>query len=74
MDFWNPYVIWKSYTPESDICGTNHEKKVGIYNMKLGEYVLRFECVGAHPLSYDEKTGKNGYSIGIDGISLRKLP
>lgn len=74
LDFWNPYMTRKEYTPENRIYGTNHEKKVGIYNLKPGEYIFRFECVGSHPLSYDDRTGKNGYSIGMDGISLRKLP
>jgi len=74
LDFWNPYMTRIEYTPENGIYGTNHEKKVGIYNLKPGEYIFRFECVGSHPLSSDERTGKNGYSIGMDGISLRKLP
>lgn len=74
LDFWNPYMARKEYTPENGIYGTNHEVKVGIRDLKPGEYTFRFECVGTHPLSYDEKTGMNGYSIGMDGISLRKLP
>jgi len=74
LDFWNPYRTRIEYTPENEIYGTNYEKKVGIYDLKPGKYRFRFECVGTHLLSYDEKTGKNGYSIGMDGISLRKLP
>jgi len=74
LDFWNPFIFWKEYSPENGIYGTNYEKKVGIYDLKPGEYVLRFECLGSHPLSYDPKTGKNGLSLGIDGISFRKLP
>jgi hypothetical protein len=74
LDFWNPYMTTKEYTPENGVYGTNHEAKVGILDLKPGTYVFRFECVGSHPLSYDAKTGKQGYSLGIDGISLRKLP
>ncbi|MBN1587962.1 MAG: DUF2961 domain-containing protein [Pirellulales bacterium] len=74
LDFWNPYMTKREYTPENGVYGTNHEAKVGIRDLKPGKYVLKFECVGTNPLSYDETTGKNGYSIGIDGISLRKLP
>ena len=74
LDFWNPYMAKREYTPENKVYGTNHEAKVGIYELKPGKYRFRFECVGSHPLSFDEKTGTNGYNIGIDGISLRKLP
>jgi hypothetical protein len=74
LDFWNPYMARREYTPENGKYGMNHEAKVGIHDLKPGKYVFRFECVGTHPLSYDPDTGKNGYSIGIDGISLRKLP
>lgn len=74
LDFWNAYLTRKEYTPENSVYGTNHEAKVGILNLKPGDYRFRFECVGANPLSFDEKTGKPGHSIGLDGISLRKLP
>ena len=74
MDFWNPYIFSKEHSPESWIYGTNNEKKIGVYDLEPGEYVFRFECVGSNPLSRDEKTGKSGYGLGLDGISLRKLP
>jgi len=74
LDFWNPFIYSKDYSPENGIYGTNYEKKVGIYDLAPGDYVFRFESIGSHPLSYDPKTGKNGYSLGLDGISLRKLP
>lgn len=74
MDFWDPYLAWKENYPENEIFGTNVEKKLGIYHLKPGSYVFRFECIGTHPLSFDEKTGKHGYSIGLDAISLRTLP
>jgi hypothetical protein len=74
MDFWNPFIFSKEHYPESGIYGTNHEKKVGVYDLEPGDYVFRFECVGSNPLSRDETTGSGGYSLGLDGISLRKLP
>ncbi|NLE39366.1 MAG: DUF2961 domain-containing protein, partial [Pirellulaceae bacterium] len=74
LDFWNPYITRLEYTPEASIYGTNHEAKVGICDLKPGDYVFRFECIGSHPLSFNERTGTNGLGIGIDGISLRKLP
>ncbi len=42
--------------------------------MRPGKYVFRFECIGTNPLSYDAKTGKTGYSIRLDALSVRKLP
>jgi hypothetical protein len=63
--------------------------KVGIYQLEPGRYTIRFECIGASPLArtrgvantrggerYLEETpaGQPGYHMGLDGISLRKLP
>jgi len=74
MDFWDPYLVWKENYPRNEVFGTTIEKKVGVYDLKPGDYILRFECIGTNPLSYDKRTGGNGYSIGLDAISLRKLP
>lgn len=74
LDFWNPFESRLEYTPENTDLGTNFEKKMGVYELRPGDYVFRFDCVGTHPLSFDTKTGKNGYSLGLDGISLRRLP
>jgi len=74
MDFYDPYLAWKENYPENEVFGTVKEKKVGIYDLKPGNYVFRFECVGTNPLSINEETGKHGYSIGLDAVSLRMLP
>lgn len=74
MDLWDPFLAWKENYPENEQFGTNVEKKVGIFDLKPGKYVFRFECIGSNPLSYDAKTGKTGYSIRLDALSVRKLP
>jgi hypothetical protein len=73
MDFWDPYLVWKENYPRNEVFGTTIENKISILNLNPGQYVLRFECIGTNPQSFDEKTGKNGYSIGLDSISIRKL-
>lgn len=74
MDFWDPFLAWKENYPENEQFGTNVERKLGIYDLEPGKYAFRFECIGTNPLSYDEKTGKNGYSIRLDALSVRMLP
>jgi hypothetical protein len=74
LDLWDPFLAWKENYPENEVFGTNIEKKLGIFDLRPGDYVFRFECVGAHPFSVDPKTGKNGYSLRLDGISVRRLP
>ncbi len=74
MDLWDPFLAWKENYPENKQFGTNVEKKVGIFDLKPGKYIFRFECIGTNPLSYDAKTGKTGYSIRLDALSVRKLP
>jgi len=74
MDFWDPYLVWKENYPRNEVFGTTMEKKVGILDLKPGRYSLRFECIGTNPQSFDERTGGNGYGIGLDAISVRKLP
>jgi hypothetical protein len=74
LDLWDPYLAWKENYPENEVFGTKVEKKMGIFDLEPGDFVFRFECVGAHPFSVDPKTGKNGYSLRLDGISVRRLP
>ena len=74
LDLWDPYLALKENYPENEVFGTNIEKKMGLFDLRPGDYVFRFECVGAHPFSVDPKTGKNGYSLRLDGISVRRLP
>jgi hypothetical protein len=74
MDLWDPYLCWKENYPENEVFGTNVEKKLGIFDLKPGKYTFRFECIGSHPFSVDPKTGKNGYSLRLDALSVRRLP
>ncbi|MBM3284754.1 MAG: DUF2961 domain-containing protein [Candidatus Aminicenantes bacterium] len=74
LDLWDPYLAWKENYPENEHFGTLIEKKVGILDLKPGAYFFRFECVGSHPLSFDPKTGSNGYCLRLDSLSVRKLP
>jgi len=74
LDLWDAYLTWKENYPENEVFGTNVKKKMGIFDLKPGDFTFRFECVGAHPFSVDPKTGKKGYSLRLDGISVRRLP
>ncbi|MCC6125059.1 MAG: DUF2961 domain-containing protein [Pirellulales bacterium] len=74
LDFYDPYDSLKENWPESYTYGTVREAKLGIVRLKPGKYTLRFECVGCNPLSRVKKTGRPGYSLAMDAISLRKLP
>ena len=74
LDLWDPFLAWKENYPENEVFGTNVEKKMGVFDLRPGNYTFRFECVGAHPFSVDPKTGKSGYDLRLDGISVRRLP
>jgi hypothetical protein len=74
MDFFDPYLAWEHNRPENFIYGTWFEKKLGIHGLTPGEYRVRFECVGAHPLSRSEEGGGPGFNCRLDGISLRRFP
>jgi D-arabinan exo alpha-(1,3)/(1,5)-arabinofuranosidase (non-reducing end) len=74
MDCYDPYLALRYNYPENVKNGTWFENKVGIYNLKAGDYIFRFDCIGNNPLSWDDKTGAPGYNFALDGISLRKLP
>jgi len=45
-----------------------------VVRLQPGRYTLRFECIGSNPLSRVKKTGKPGYGLAMDAISLRRLP
>ncbi len=89
MDFHDRFVTEPTNMPENVLYGTWFEHKVGIHALVPGEYVVRFECLGANPLArHDGVTytqggtrrvdpdaaGRPGYEMGLDGISLRLLP
>ncbi|MBN1590140.1 MAG: DUF2961 domain-containing protein [Pirellulales bacterium] len=76
MDFYDPYLAWKENRPENYLHGTWMENKVGLHELPPGDYTIRFECVGSHPLSHrDEKSyAAPGLNCRLDGISLRRFP
>lgn len=74
LDFYDPYVALKENWPESQVYSTVRETKLGVLRLRPGAHTLRFECVGHNPLARVRKTGQPGYSLGMDAISLRRLP
>jgi len=74
LDVWDPFLAWKENYPENEQFGTLIEKKLGIFSLEPGKYYMHFECIGSNLLSIDPRTGKNGYSLRLDAVSLRKLP
>jgi len=74
MDFYDPYLAWKENRPENLLYGTWFEKKLGIHQLAPGDYVFRFECVGANPLSRANDSDEPGLHCRLDGISLRRFP
>ncbi|MEP0842716.1 MAG: DUF2961 domain-containing protein [Phycisphaerae bacterium] len=74
MDFYDPYLAWKENRPENFVYGTWFEQKVGLHRLEPGDYVFRFECVGANPLSRARESDAPGYDCALDGISLRRFP
>lgn len=77
LDFYDPYLAWKENRPENFLYGTWFEKKLGIHTLAAGDYVWRFTCVGANPLSRaDDAEGsmQPGWNCRLDGLSLRRFP
>jgi len=89
MDFYDYDRSDRSRWPESSLYGSWHEKKIGVHRLKAGSYAMRFECLGANPVSRvpgtrfsyigtpildPERAFRPGYGMALDGISLRRLP
>lgn len=74
LDFYDSLLALKENWPESQVYGTVHEQKLGVLKLARGDYKLRFECVGANPLSRVKGTLKPGYDLRMDAISVRRLP
>jgi hypothetical protein len=71
LDFYNVYRIDEH---EDYIYGQRRERKIGLFELEPGIHRLRLVCVGANPLSRHPETGKPGYNLTADVLSLRKLP
>jgi len=71
LDFYN---IYRKNEHEDYIWGQGRERKIGLFELSPGTHALKLVCVGANPLSVDPETGKPGYNLAADILSLRKLP
>jgi hypothetical protein len=89
LDFYDRYLTFRPNAPENVLYGTFNESKMGQVELPAGAYVMRFESVGANPLSrrsgvrdtrrghrrvYPAEAGEVAYDMALDGISLRRLP
>lgn len=71
LDFYN---VYKRDEHEDYTWGQGRERKIGLFPLAPGRHTVRLVCVGANPLSVDPLTGKPGYNLAADILSLRKLP
>jgi len=71
LDFYN---VYKKDEHEDYIYGQRRERKIGLYEFEPGVHTIRLECIGANPSALNVKTGKPGYNLSMDVLSLRKLP
>ncbi len=71
LDFFN---VFRKDEHEDYIYGQRREAKIGLFALEPGPHTLRLICVGANPLSFDPLTGKPGYNLAADVLSLRKIP
>ncbi len=71
LDFYN---IYRKDEHEDYIYGQRRERKIGLFEFEPGEHSLKLVCIGANPLSVDPETGKPGYNLSADVLSVRKIP
>ncbi|MBN1123397.1 MAG: DUF2961 domain-containing protein [Sedimentisphaerales bacterium] len=71
LDFFN---IYRKDEHEDYIYGQRRERKIGLFSFEPGEHCLKLVCIGANPLSFRLETGKPGYNLSADVLSLRKIP
>lgn len=71
LDFYN---VYKKDEHEDYIYGQRRERKIGLFEFEPGVHTIKLECIGANPSSFNVKTGKSGYNLSMDVLSLRKLP
>ena len=71
LDFYN---VYKKDEHEDYIYGQRRERKIGLFEFEPGDHSIKLVCIGANPLSYNHETGKPGYNLSADVLSLRKIP
>ncbi len=74
LDFYDTTLTLKEHYPENFEFGTRREQKLDVVRLTPGDYRLRFECIGSNPLSTTDTFGEKGYNLGLNLISVRKLP
>jgi hypothetical protein len=70
LDFYN---VFRKDEHEDIVYGQRREAKIGLFEFGPGKHTLRLVCVGANPLSVDPLTGKPGYNLAADVLSVRKI-
>lgn len=71
LDFYN---LYRKDEHEDYIYGQRRERKIGLFEFEPGKHSLKLVCIGANPLSVNPETGKPGYNLSADILSLRKIP
>lgn len=71
LDFYN---LYRKDEHEDYIYGQRRERKIGLFHFDPGIHSIKLVCIGANPLSVNPETGKPGYNLSADVLSLRKLP
>lgn len=71
LDFYN---VYKKNEHEDYIYGQRREVKIGLFKFEPGVHYLKLVCIGANPLSVHPETGKPGYNLSADVLSIRKIP
>lgn len=71
LDFFN---IFRKDEHEDITYGQRRERKIGLFEFEPGMHSLKLVCVGANPLSFNPETGKPGYNLSADVLSVRKFP
>jgi hypothetical protein len=71
LDFYN---IYRRDEHEDYIYGQRREAKIGLFELEPGTHSIKLVCVGSNPLTFDPETGKLGYNLSADVLSIRKLP
>ncbi len=71
LDFYN---LYRKDEHEDYIYGQRRERKIGLFEFEPGEHSIKLVCIGANPLSLNPESGKPGYNLSADVLSLRKIP
>jgi hypothetical protein len=71
LDFYN---LYRKDEHEDYIYGQRRERKIGLFEFEPGKHSVKLVCIGSNPLTANHETGKLGYNLSADVLSLRKIP